>query len=106
MPELRKFRAGQLIRFSATFVMTDTGTPIEPGEVEFSYRVGDGDPVFYYYGTDAEVLQTSPGSFEISIDSTGKVGTWAYIWASTGLGQAIVSRAVIVQAPAIDPVFP
>lgn len=102
---LREYTAGDLIRFHAEFSSNDTNLPLDPSSVEFSYRIEGGTPVRFIYGTDPQLTRTGLGNYEIEIDSTNKPGKWDYIWASENLGQAVLSKAVIVHPPAITPDF-
>ena len=105
MATLNRYWAGNLIKFTATFLNMDTLEPIDPTAVEFAYRVGGGTPTRYLYGTDVALVRVGAGIYQIQIDSSNQVGQWSYIWASHGTGQATLSRAIIVDAPAIVPSF-
>jgi len=105
MPVLRRFYAGQVLTFRATFTDPITGNPIDPTLVDFKYQIDGGSVVRFTYGIDAALTQVSAGLYQVVVDSTGHPGLYNYIWASHGSGQAVASKAVLVQPGTVSTSF-
>ena len=73
---------GQVPRITATF-KTNAGAVIDPTNVFFRYRVGNGSVTELAYG-GGNVQKESTGVYYVDMDTTGKPGHWAYRWYSTG----------------------
>ena len=83
---MNQYSKGDLVRCSASFA-DSAGTATNPSAVIFQVRNPAGTTTSYTYGTDAEVVRPSTGSYYVDVNAN-LVGTWHYRFYSTGTGQA------------------
>ena len=83
---MNQYSKGDLVRCSAAFA-TSAGAATDPTVVRFQVRNPAGATTAYVYGTDAQLVRSSTGSFYVDVDAS-QVGTWHYRFYSTGTGQA------------------
>lgn len=82
---MNEYDKGDKIRCRASFYLD--GTLTDPAGIVFKFLDPDGTETSYTYGTDAELVKDSTGSYHVDVDGTTS-GTWAYRWESTGGAQA------------------
>lgn len=90
------FMAGTLLALTATFTDQTTTPPsaINPTTVSFTYvENGTGQaPTTYVYGaTGSPITNPTTGTYTLNLDTTNLLGTYTYVWQSTGTGQAIAA---------------
>ena len=83
---MNQYSKGDLVRCSAAFA-TSAGAATDPTSVRFQVRNPAGTTTEYVYGTDAQLVRSSAGSFYVDVNAN-MVGTWRYRFYSTGTGQA------------------
>jgi hypothetical protein len=102
--------AGTVVRFyTSTPFTTVAGSPADPDEVIFAYRVGNG-PVtqFKYAGAssgEAVVVKDSTGTYHIDIDTTNQPGTWTISWVGLSANGSVQTRSeteVVISAPSVS----
>jgi hypothetical protein len=97
--------AGTVVRFytSEPFANFD-GTPVDPTEVVFAFRVAGGTTYQTTYGSSASwgtIVKDGVGLYHIDIDTTGLPGIWEYVWASSGTVQTRSEMQLTVVTPSI-----
>ena len=107
---MNRFWAGQALQFTATFIDPVTEVPVDPDQVQFSYAYIDSGNVQHtistiYGAPGSTIIKTDTGTYQIKVDSTGRVGQIPYVWASTGVYQALISGAIIIDDPSPEPSF-
>lgn len=83
---MANYAEGKLVRLTGTF-SNSAGTAIDPDVVKVVVQDPAGTTTTYVYGTDAEVVKDSVGTYHIDVDTTDSAGIWYYRWYSTGTGQ-------------------
>ena len=95
MIEPGKIAPGQPVRLNAVFRDAETGQMEDPGTLVFKLR-GPCSETAYTYGTDAEVVKDSTGTYHIDV-TPNHGGRWFYRWVSTGAGAGAVEGDFNVQ---------
>jgi len=79
---------GSRPRLRAVFTDSDLGGVYDPEVVRLTIEPPSGaDPIDYVYGTDAEIIKESTGTYVAYVDADA-AGFWRYRWWATGDGQA------------------
>jgi hypothetical protein len=97
------YQKGDLVRIGPAegeTLFTDiAGNPIDPTGVSLFVTDPTGETTEYVYGTDAELVNTTPGNYhvEVSVDSAGR---WFWKWASSDVGQAAEHGEFMVEPSA------
>lgn len=73
-----RYPLGNLIQVQGVFRDANSNL-YDPPVVKISYRTPDGTLTTLVYGTDAEVLKASTGTYTLQIHGN-QVGTWYYRW--------------------------
>lgn len=73
---------GDVYRASVSFVDED-GVAADPSAITFRWRKPDGTRSSYVYGTDAELVKSSTGSYYVDLD-LDQAGVWTYRFEGTG----------------------
>jgi hypothetical protein len=77
------YEVGDQVGLGAQFGAADS--PVDPTRVLVSIRDPEGRTVVLTYGTDAAVLRTAPGSYQVVVVAT-VAGRWQYRFVGTGGG--------------------
>lgn len=90
-----EYDRGDLVRCSGVFTNI-TGAAIDPSVVNISVKTPEGVISTRTFGTHAEVIKVSTGSYHLDVDAN-ESGTWYFRWHSTGVGQSAAESAFIVK---------
>lgn len=88
---------GDLVRVRANKFTDADGVAIDPATVKVSVKTPAGTVTTLVYGTDAAVVRTATGQYELGVDANAS-GFWHYRWFSTGTGQAAGEKRFYVRA--------
>lgn len=77
-------------RFSCTFKVS--GTLTNPTTTTAVVKDPAGTETSYVYGTDAEVVRSTTGTYHIDLTFTS-AGTWSVLWLGTGAVVAVAKSS-------------
>ena len=98
---MNSYDLGQLVRCPVQIVDL-TGAPVDPGTLTFTIEEPDGTETVYVYGTDAQLVRLSAGSFYVDWP-TAQSGTHFYRYVSTVAGAGALDSYFGVLAPLVTP---
>ena len=79
---MNSYFVGNVVRVQGNLADLD-GTPGDPGGVVVKYRTPAGTIASKTYGTDAEVVRTGTGLYQMDVTANLE-GVWSYRFESTG----------------------
>jgi hypothetical protein len=94
--------AGNVAKFTVTFVTESTDAPVDPTSVTFNYNVNNGSTIATWTYTNVSVpavgvvAKLSTGVYQAWVDTTGLNGLLVGNFVSTGTGQAAVQDSISV----------
>jgi hypothetical protein len=94
--------AGNVAKFTVTFVTESTDTLVDPTTVSFNYNVNNGSTIATWTYASASspavgvVARISTGVYQAWVDTTGLNGLLVGEFVSTGTGQAAVQDSISV----------
>src|SRR5512145_166172 len=74
---------GNVVKIKATF-RDEENTKQDPSTVQVRIKKPDTSIVSYVYGTNRELVRASQGVYDVLVDTTGWVGTFQFVWNSSG----------------------
>lgn len=89
------FHVGDDVRCAAAFT-NSAGVAVDPTAVICKIRDPEGTVTPKIYGTDAELVRDSAGSYHIDVDAS-MPGTWWVRFYSTGSGKAAIEESFEVE---------
>lgn len=93
-------QVGDLKTINGTF-KNAAGTLTDPSGLTFTYRTPAGVETSLVYGTDAEVVKSSAGTYYVNLSLTAS-GRWAYKWVATGTVQGVELGSLWVDSASLD----
>lgn len=84
---INPYDKGASVRVAGPFRDIETGNPIDPETVSFSYKNPAGLTITLTYGQNVELQRVNTGNYRVDIDANLS-GMWHWRWFATGAGQA------------------
>lgn len=97
MASLYEIGEGAFVRVA--FTDPADGTPTDPTTVTFRVLApsqAEGAPTVYVWGTDAEVVKTGTGTYEVLV-TLDEEGWWQYRWEGENAAPAVQEGSLIVR---------
>ncbi len=101
------FAQGGQVRVRATFQTVDSGAPLDPTDVYFTYSniatvdlSGVTVPVTLHYGVDAALVREGVGIYHVDSDTTTVTSNWVWRFYATGTGAASANGVFYVRPTA------
>lgn len=86
---------GDIRRLGVT-IRNSTGNAVDPTTLTIVVRAPSGTETTYTYGTDAVVVKSSTGVYQMDLSLTEQ-GKWKYDWTGTGTAQGSEGASFIVR---------
>ena len=79
------YEIGDLVRVSASFFNSTSGSAVDPTAVYFKYQINSYS-ASYAYGTDVALVKSSSGIYYVDVNAASSGDYHCLFW-STGTGQ-------------------